>query len=549
MSSKGLEVDLALRSIDAAEALQVRGTVPLSLRDALDLELESHGDALSFLAAPAGDALRLTRGSSDLRLLLSGYLDQPQANGFLVIRDGAFTAADQTLKQVNASLLFDFNRVEVSQLEATLASGGTISAEGAIGLFIPRDEETPLTIRLTKGTIRQEIVDLAADADITVRGALSQPVISGQLNLRNGVIQPRSGLLSRLRKGGGASLQQGIQPSQASVSTPFTTAALLEEGWDFQDPLVLFGPGAPAQLPAAFQDLMPDLSAVRFRNFRLGLGPDLQVRMPPLISFRGGGQLLVNGPLDPSLELRGLIRLNRGRVSLFSTTFRLDPRAPNVAVFTPSLGLVPFVDIAMKTRVSDAVQPGTAGNASSANVFDTNGLGDGGGQLRLVKVTVEAAGPADRLIGNLDLRSVPPMSQPQLLALIGGNSLSGLAGAGGAALATVLGQSLLSPVLGTLTDAMGQRLQIALFPTYVTPDIKDEDERRSGRVAPTFTLVTEIGVDVTDRFDFSVLAAPNTSDVLPQATVTYQVTPNTALSGSVGSNGIWQSQLQLFFRF
>ena len=146
------------------------------------------------------------------------------------------------------------------------------------------------------------------------------------------------------------------------------------------------------------------------------------------------------------------------------------------------------------------------------------------------------------------------MSEPQLLALIGGNSLSGLVGAGGAALATVLGQSLLSPVLGTLTDAMGQRLQIAVFPSYVTPDVKDDDERTSGRVAPTFTLVTEIGVDVTDRFGFSVLAAPNTSapntsDVPPKATVTYQLTPNTALSGSVDSNGTWQSQLQLFFRF
>ena len=552
LSSDGLELDLALRSDGAAEALKVRGRIPLTLRDALDLELEGHGDALSFLAASAGDALTLTRGSSDLRLMLSGYLDQPQANGFLVVRDGAFTAAEQAFNDVNASLLFDFNRVEVSQFEATLGSGGSLSAAGAIGLFIPRDEETPLSIRLTKATIRQDMVDLAADAEITLRGSLSQPLISGQLNLRNGVIQPRSGLLSRLRKGGGSSLRPGVQPSQGNGSTPFSTAALLEDGWDFQDPLVLFGPGAPAQLPAAFQALMPDLSAVRFRNFRLGLGPDLQVRMPPLISFRGGGQLLVNGPLDPSLQLRGLIRLNRGRINLFSSTFRLDSRAPNVAVFTPSLGLVPFVDIAMKTRVSDSVQPGTAGNASTANVFDTNGLGsigDGGGQLRLVKVTVEAAGPADRLISNLDLRSVPPMSEPQLLALIGGNSLSGLAGAGGAALATVLGQSLLSPVLGTLTDALGQRLQIALFPTYVTPDVKDDDERRSGRVAPTFTLVTEIGVDVTDRFDFSVLAAPNTSDVPPQATVTYQVTPNTALSGSVDSNGTWQSQLQLFFRF
>ena len=136
----------------------------------------------------------------------------------------------------------------------------------------------------------------------------------------------------------------------------------------------------------------------------------------------------------------------------------------------------------MKTRVSDAVQPGTAGNSRSANVFDTNGLGDGGGQLRLVKVTVEAAGPADRLIGNLDLRSVLPMSQPQLLALIGATSsawLSRWSCPGDGA-----GQSLLSPVLGTLPTAMGQRLQIALFPTYVTPDIKDEDERRSGRWLP-----------------------------------------------------------------
>ena len=45
----------------------------------------------------------------------------------------------------------------------------------------------------------------------------------------------------------------------------------------------------------------------------------------------------------------------------------------------------------------------------------------------------------------------------------------------------MVGQSLLSPVLGTLTDAMGQRLQIAIFPTYVNPDVKSDKERTSGR--------------------------------------------------------------------
>ena len=113
----------------------------------------------------------------------------------------------------------------------------------------------------------------------------------------------------------------------------------------------------------------------------------------------------------------------------------------------------------------------------------------------------------------------------------------------------MLGQTLLSPVLGTLSDVMGERLHVALYPTYVTPSVKSEEERKSGRVPPTFTIVTEAGLDVSDRFDFSVLAAPDNSDVPPQASVTYQVNPNTTLSGSIDTDGTWQTQLRLFFRF
>jgi translocation and assembly module TamB len=328
----------------------------------------------------------------------------------------------------------------------------------------------------------------------------------------------------------------------------------VEEKWDFKDPLVLMGPGTP--LPASqerLKTLMPNLPAVRLENLRLALGPNLEVKMPPFISFRGGGQLVLNGPLDPSLQARGLIRLEAGRVSLFTTSFILDPKALNVAVFTPSLGLVPYVDVAMKARVSDGVSIGESDRATTSNVFETNGLGAlsiGGGQLNLVRITVEATGRADRLLGGeLKLRSSPPMGESEILGLIGGNSLTGLAGGGSAALATVVGQSLLSPVIGTLTDALGQRMQIALFPTYVTPDVKSEKERTSGRVPPTFTVVTEIGLDVSDRVDLSVIAAPNNSDVPPQATVSYQLTPNTNVTGSMDTNGTWQSQFQVFFRF
>ena len=553
LTPTGLQLDLAIRAAGAAESIQVRGSVPMSLLEPLDLVVEAHGDALWFLAPLASSDLAFNRGSTDLRILLRGGLEQPEANGFLLVRDGALQLGDQSLQAVNASLIFDFNRLEVSRLEAKLGSGGQLTAQGGIGLFRPSDEALPLTISLMKGRIRQSIVDVAADGEVVVLGALNQPEFTGQLSLSEGLIEPRSGLLAQLRGGMGSGMLSGLQPAGTPKAViPVDLSSLAEDEWDFQEPLVLFGPGAPRTNLSAVSNWAPSLPSVRFRNFRLGLGPNLRVQMPPLISFSGGGQLLLNGPLDPSLQMRGLIRLNRGRVSLFSTTFRLDAQAPNVAVFTPSLGLVPFVDIAMKSRVSDSVQQGGDGNVTTSNIFDTNGLGlmeDGIGRLRLVKVTVLVSGPADRLPGNLQLRSSPPMSQAELLSLIGGNSLSGIAGAGGTALATVVGQSLLSPVLGTLTDVMGQRMQIALFPTYVTPEVKGDRERTSGRVSPTFTLVTELSIDATDRFDFSVLAAPNTTDVPPQATVTYRVTPSTSLSGSIDTKGTWKSQLQLFFRF
>ena len=557
LDATGIELDLALKSSGASHPITVAGTIPKQADEGLDLTIEAHQDALRFLTALAGPGVEVSRGTTDLKLSLRGSRLDPQAEGFLVIENGKATVQGQEFRRINASLLFDFNRLVVNQGSAELTAGGAIKLSGALALLRPAEQDEPLTITLTKGQIRQPKADFLADGSLQIRGAITQPELTGELTINQGTIRPREGLLSRAGQGGlkelipTTGLDSGVQEAITTVSQPVGLSALIEEQWDFKEPLILIGPGAPTQASDQLQALIPNLPSVRFRNFRLRLGPDLRVEMPPMISFRGSGQLLLNGPLNPGLQARGLVRLTNGRVSLFSTTFRLDNSAANVALFTPSLGLVPYVDFAMQTRVSDTVQQGGDSSTTTANVFETNGSGalGAGGQLRLVKVSVQASGPANRLMGSLDLRSTPPMPEPQLLSLIGGNSLTGLAGGGGAALATVVGQSLLSPVLGSLTDVMGERLQIALYPTYVNPEVKSESERTSGRVPPTFTLVTEIGIDVNDRFDFSVLSAPNNSDVPPQASVSYQVTPNTTMTGSVDTNGTWQSQLQLFFRF
>jgi translocation and assembly module TamB len=171
-------------------------------------------------------------------------------------------------------------------------------------------------------------------------------------------------------------------------------------------------------------------------------------------------------------------------------------------------------------------------------------------QLRLVKVRLEATGPADRLAQNIRLTSSPPLPPERLVALIGGNSLVGLvAGNAGSALATVLGQSLLSPLVGGLSDAFGQRLSFALYPTYFAPAELVPNANRSRRLPSQLVLGSEIGLDLTERFNFSVLAAPNRSDIPPQMTLRYQASDRLGIQTSIDTEGRWQSQLQLFFRF
>jgi len=544
LSDQALKLDLALVSETSTEPVTVTGRIPFAADQPLDVRIVSLGDGLNFLTGLTNDTVSWDKGDADLRLLLGGTLRAPKANGYIVIKDAAFKAQGQSLAKVNGSMVFDFDRLEVQSLKGRFGSGGQLKGSGALALLRPYPEPNPLRIQLEKARIKIPNADVAVGADLMLTGAVVNPQIGGILEVSHGAIRPNRSLLSRVRN---------PQSRNSGSTKAVSIDELIEDQWDFKEPLVLRGADVEAATSRSIKASLPKLPFIGFRDLRLTLGPKLKVEVQPLATFTTQGLLSVNGALDQSLELQGVVQLLSGRVSMFTTTFSLDRSAANVAVFTPALGLIPYVDIAMVTRVSDNVTINNDdNNAFSTSVFDSNGLGNlgAGGQLRLIKVMLATSGPADRLAQNIQLRSSPSLPQPQLMALIGGNSLAGLSGAGaGTALAAVLGQSLLSPVLGTLTDAFNQRLQFALYPTYVSPVVQNEEERVSGQVPPQLALVTDVGLSITDRFDFSVLAAPNRNDIAPQGTVTYQLNPNMSLSGSVDSQGTWQSQLQLFMRF
>lgn len=544
-----LQLDLAARGGGSTNPVTLIGTIPLDPRSGgLELRLASRGDGLRVLTQLAGQGVEWKRGSTDLQLLVRGSLRDPIANGFLRLRSGEYRLAGQILSDVEATVLFDFQQVLVQELRAKAGRRGRIQGEGRIGLWRQLSSDPTLAVQLKEVPFAISRVSARTDGRLTFAGSLGAPVVGGELTLSRGRVNAQPGQLSP------------TQPVSHTPARPTSLAELLEQKWDFQQPLVLLGPQIESVGSQAMEEAIPRLPWLSFQGLQLRFGPDLRVVVPNVASFDAGGSLRISGRLDPSLRASGVVRLLSGRLNLFTTTFSLDPDAPNVAVFTPSLGLVPYLDIALRTRIADnlgLVAPsgfGETQTGGSISMGQPAGAPDTGfsslRQLNLILVTMSVSGPADRIAESIRLTSNPPLPQERLVALIGGNSLAGLSqGGAGTALATMVGQSLLSPLLSGLSDALGQRVSLALYPTYVNPEIASASARQSRRIPPQLVLGAEVGVDLTDRINLSVLGAPNRSDVAPQITLNYKASEAINLETFVDTLGSWGTQLRLLIRF
>jgi translocation and assembly module TamB len=543
LKAEGIGLDLALRAEGASRSVDLAGTIPLvASQQGLELRLATRGDGLRFLTRLGGQAFQWQEGGADLQLLVRGSLEDPIANGFLRLRELRCRFIGQEVRDVDATILFDFEQLVVQEFRARVGPKGVVGGEGRLGLFRPLAQERTLQVKLEQVPFKVPRLAAVGDGQLHLSGSLVAPVLGGDVAISRGTINVQPGQLA-------ASAPVSNQPVQAR-----TLPELLESKWNFQQPLVLLGPDVESTTAEALRSSVPRFPYLAFEDMTLRLGPDLRVVIPNIANFTTAGRLRIAGRLDPSLRASGVVRLLGGRLNLFTTSFSLDPDAPNVAIFTPSLGLVPYLDIALRTRISDSlsvISPAGVGEMgpSVQNAPNQAGL-SALNQLNLILVVVSVSGPADRIAENLKLRSSPPLPQERLVALIGGNSLAGLSGGGaGAALATVVGQTLLSPLLSSLSDALGQRVSLALYPTYVNQAIDNQQERTSRRVPPQLVLGAEVGVDITNRFSMSVLAAPNRSDVPPQVTLTYKASDIFNLQTSVDTEGAWQSLLQVFLRF
>jgi len=533
-------VEMALQSPSAAPyLLTVNGNVNLDGGDeAFRLRLSAGNGVMAFLPSLSDDAVAWTQGDARMMMLVRGPLEQPVFHGFLRLHGAEGRVAGVPVRNLNSVVLFDLNNLFVDQLEATVGeAGGAISGSGFLGILQPVTTDDPLTMTLEDVAVSAPNARFMASGKLVLHGSVQDPELGGDLRLSNGVIRA---------DGNGQASAAPARP--AAGKTPDNPVNNPLGNWDWREPLELGDLAGASPMERSLLQAMAELPPIDLRSLNVKLGPDLTLEAATVANFSiaSTAGLTLTGTMGLDLQARGLVKLLRGQVNLFTSQFRLDPDAPNVVVFSADSGLIPYLDVTMWTQEADTGQgPGRDLAAVSAEetTGSTTAFFD---NLSLVRIQAVVDGPADQFPATLRLQSRPPRSQEELLALIGGNSVNRLVqGSTNSRLFSIVGQPLVDPVLNRLGYALDQRIIFSITPTSFTPAGASDSQQATEE----FVLAGELGLSVSDRVDVAVLGALNRSDLPPQAKLRVQFTPAIATEITAERGGYAKGILQFSSRF
>ena len=537
-----MAVDLTLQTTTAVSLLAVNGQMNLvGGEDALQLRLSAGNEVVAVLPSLSDGILSWTRGDAEATVLIRGPLEQPVLHGYLRLREVEGRMADIPIHDLNSVMLFDQNNLFIEGLRATVGEAGSISASGYLGIVQPLATDDPLTVQLQEVDISTLNAQIMASGELVFHGSVQDPGLGGRLQLSKGVIRAN---------GNGETNAMAATSAVSSMADhgdglPAHPVEDLLRNWNWQEPLELADLDGTSQLERSLLQAMAQLPPIDLQSLTVQLGPELVLEASTVANFSIAGQVRLSGSMGPDLQPVGLVEFLQGRVNLFTSQFRLDPDARNVALFTPSFGLTPYLDVAMWSQEADTGQE-QGRNLSTISATEITGNTTAFDQLNLVRIQVTVEGLADDFPATLRLQSKPPRSQEELVDLIGGNSVNRLVqGSTNSRLFSIVGQPLLEPVLGRVSHALGRRVIFAVTPTSFTPPTDGDNQQGT----PEFVLAGEVGLNLSDRVDVTVLGALNRQDLPPQAKLSFQLTPSLATEITAERDGYVKGVLQLSSRF
>ncbi len=545
------EIDFSLLINDSNIPINIEGSIPFKKEDGLNLRLIGNGKFIELIDILAEDFFTFKEGNVNLRMIIKGNINKPVVNGYIVIKDSEINLFDNVFKNINSVMIFDFDHVQVKNLEASSDGAGNMVMKGLLP-FKNKDNSTKKDINLktNKFNIKSDNIQFLVDSDINISGSFTNPVIGGYLALNNGFINFTSSSKNKNKNN-----NRNINVNNDQKNWP-------ELYWDndknieiISNETILNSVLLGETLPKSFENL-------GFNNLKLKLGPDFRLQYSEIVKAYLDTKLdlNINGVVGNDLNARGLIYLEKGRANLYTTPFKLDKNKDNYILFASRGGVVPYINSSLVSKVPDSIIPISENNQDINFAGDLNankyssGFGSFGiGNTRLIKIEASYEGFLDQLSfedenKRIQLRSTPSYNRSQIIGLIGGNS------------SNLINRAFISQF--NSADAFSERFQLSLYPALIENneslnnvfsnealDLENDQELASNEGLSSQAWVAEIGLDITDTINFAVQTIPGRDDLPPLGILTFQANPNLEFLGSFDSDGDWKSQLQLFFRY
>ena len=542
------DLDLSLLLNNSNTPINLTGYIPINNKNNLDLRIYGNGQFIDLIDILVEDNFTFNKGNVNFRMIIKGSLNKPISNGFLVINDSEVDIYKNTVKDINSTIIFDFDQIEIKQFKARRKDSGMIFLSGSLPFYDKSNlQNKSINLETSDFKIETNNLNFILDSNLNISGSLENLFLGGEAVLKNGFINfnnKKNNAIINISK-----------DSDNKRNWP-------ELDWE-KDKTIEVISNESILNSNLFRDNLPKyLKNLSLNNLILKLGPDFIVQYSDIIRANLDTKLdlVLNGKIRKDLQARGLINLSRGRANLYTTPFNLDRNKENYILFAPRSGIVPFISFYLISKVPDSIIPikennqdlnissGLNANSSSSG-FGAFGIGN----TRLIRIEASYQGFLDQLSfedenKRIQLRSVPSYSRSQIIGLIGGNS------------ANLINRAFISQLNGS--NAFNERLQLSLYPALIENneqinnvysndnlDIDGDDQTSSSDGLSSQAWIAQIGLDITDRINFAVQVTPDRDDLPPLGILTLQANPNLEFLGSFDSNGDWKSQVQLFFRY
>ncbi len=543
------DIDFSLLINDSEIPINFEGSIPINKSDNLDLRLIGNGKFIELIDIFADEYFTFAEGDVNLRVILKGTLNKPLLNGFIVVKDSEIKFLNNIVKDINSTIIFDFDSLEINNLQAKTEDFGKIFLQGSLPFYSHNDfEKAEINLITDRFTLKKDNFNFLIDSNVNLSGSFESPVLGGSISFNNGFIN-FNGTNQNNKK------QNNLILKGDKKDWP-------ELHWNNNENIEIISNETILNSVLLGKTLPNYLDNLRFNNLKLKLGPDFKLQYSELIQAYLDTKLdlNINGKVGKDLNARGLIYLKKGRANLYTTPFKLDKNKDNYILFASRSGVVPFINFSLVSKVPDAIIPISENNQDSniSGDLDVNaassGLGSFGiGNSRLIKIEASYEGFLDQLSfadenKRIQLRSTPSYNRSQIIGLIGGNS------------ANLINRAFISQLNNA--DAFSERFQLSLYPALIENndqlknifsnenlDIENDGQTSSNEEFSSQAWVAEIGLDITDTINFAFQTVPGRDDISPLGILTFQANPNLELLGSYDADGEWKSQVQLFFRY